>query len=97
MKKKKVLKNLNKIKGDDILKKYSQEFKNELNITMNEIGNLESKDCFNTLEKNYDKILLEDETSESEVEKHQKRKNMGIDIHIKNSNRFCYEQIVLDN
>ena len=96
-KRKKEFKNLTKIKGDNILIKYSQEFKNELDLTMNEINNLESKSFFTTLEKNYDKVLLEEETSESEAEKQHKRKNQEIDIHIKNSNKICYEQIVLDN
>jgi hypothetical protein len=96
-KKKKILKSLNKLKGDDVLKKYAQDFKNELSQTPSEIMNLESKDYFTTLEKKFDKIELEDETSDSEVEKQMKRKPLGIDIHIKNSKKFSYEQIILDN
>ena len=96
-KKKKILKNLNKLKGDEILKKFALDFKNELSQTPSEIQNLESKDYFTTLEKKFDKIDLEDETSDSEMEKQIKRKTLEIDIHIKNSKRFSYEQIILDN
>ena len=96
-KKKKALKSLNKIKGDEVLNRFSVEFKTELSSTMTEISNYDSKDYFTTLEKNYDKVIMEDETSDSEEERHRGKKSLGIDIHIKNASKLTYETVVLDN